>query len=196
MDYGDCLFFTVSPNERHSCLVLRLSRFRVNDPHIKYSSPIWRRLAQADFPSMEAKKRKVVEQCGKEAKQWTAGQSLSGKSEDMSIEVELPEYDMRSLATAQDPHALVEGYRLNIYLRLSTVFGVRMCPYCPQCKAHGFGCQDRFGSNMRPIPAFMEVSHDDCWVGFPRAYLGNLHTCISVGDRNVYLGKPVGPPSN
>ena len=22
--YGDCLFFTISPNEQHSCLVLRL----------------------------------------------------------------------------------------------------------------------------------------------------------------------------
>ena len=32
--YGDCMFFTVSPNEHHSGLVLRLSRFRQNDPYI------------------------------------------------------------------------------------------------------------------------------------------------------------------
>ena len=30
--YGDCIFFTISPNEQHSGLVLRLSRFRENDP--------------------------------------------------------------------------------------------------------------------------------------------------------------------
>ena len=30
--YGDCLFFTLSPNEQHSALVLRLSRIRKNDP--------------------------------------------------------------------------------------------------------------------------------------------------------------------
>ena len=30
--YGDCVFMTISPNEQHSALVLRLSRFRRNDP--------------------------------------------------------------------------------------------------------------------------------------------------------------------
>ena len=32
--YGDCVFITVSPNEQHSALVLRLSRFRANDPYV------------------------------------------------------------------------------------------------------------------------------------------------------------------
>lgn len=32
--YGDCLFFTVSPNEKHSFLTLRLSRFREHDPYV------------------------------------------------------------------------------------------------------------------------------------------------------------------
>ena len=35
VEYGDCLFATVSPNEQHSALVLRLSRYRQNDPHVK-----------------------------------------------------------------------------------------------------------------------------------------------------------------
>ena len=38
-----------------------------------------------------------------------------------------------------------------IMLRLATVLGVRMCPNCPRCNHCGFGCQDRFGSNMRPM---------------------------------------------
>ena len=35
--YGDCIFITVSPNEQHSALVLRLSRFRRNDPFVQHS---------------------------------------------------------------------------------------------------------------------------------------------------------------
>ena len=33
--YGDCLFYTMSPNEQHSAWVLRLSRYRSNDPCIQ-----------------------------------------------------------------------------------------------------------------------------------------------------------------
>ena len=34
VEYGDCLFLTVSPNEQRSALVLRLSRYRQKDPAI------------------------------------------------------------------------------------------------------------------------------------------------------------------
>ena len=44
VNYGDCLFFTISPNEKHSAFVLRLSRFRANDPYIKHTDPEWKRL--------------------------------------------------------------------------------------------------------------------------------------------------------
>ena len=49
--------------------------------------------------------------------------------------------------------AVVEAYRVEIMLRLVSVLGVRMCPHCPRCneKKGSFGCQDRFGSNMRPM---------------------------------------------
>ena len=33
--YGECLFMTISPSERHSGLVLRLSRYRRNDPIVQ-----------------------------------------------------------------------------------------------------------------------------------------------------------------
>ena len=69
----------------------------------------------------------------------------------MSVEIELPEYDLRALATARDPHAIVEGYRVHIYLRLGILTGVRMCPDCPKCNRYQFGCQDLFGSNMRTM---------------------------------------------
>ena len=144
--YGDCLFFTISPNEKHSCLVLRLSRFRLNDPHVKHNDALWRRLAMQDFPSMEAKRRKRHDK-----QDSRASSSWSGKQDEMSVEIELPEYDLRALATARDPDAIVEGYRVHIYLRLGVLTGVRMCPDCPRCNRYQFGCQDRFGSNMRPM---------------------------------------------
>ena len=34
--YGDCLFMTISPDEQHSALVLRLSRFRREDPLLQH----------------------------------------------------------------------------------------------------------------------------------------------------------------
>ena len=66
------------------------------------------------------------------------------------IEVELPEYDLRRAATAQDPHAVIEAYKVEIKFRLMILLGVRMCPNCPRCNFRGKGCQDKFGSNMRP----------------------------------------------
>ena len=121
--HGDCIFFTISPNEQHSALVLRLSRFRRNDPFLKYRDDATRRLASKDFPMLE----------------------------ESSIDIALPEYDLRRAATCRDPLAVVEGYRIETYLRLATVLGVRMCPHCPRCNLLGKGCQDRFGSNMRPM---------------------------------------------
>ena len=100
---------------------------------------------------MEDKRRRTSVASDPNAKQWRASAAMSGKRDDMSIDIELPEYDLRALATARDPHAVVEGYKVQIYLRLSTLMGVRMCPNCPACNAKGLGCQDRFGSNMRPM---------------------------------------------
>ena len=71
------------------------------------------------------------------------------------MEIDLPEYDLRKLATARDPLAVIEGFRVEIYLRLAAVLGVRMCPECPRCNDSGFGCQDRFGSNMRAMGGVM-----------------------------------------
>ncbi len=64
--------------------------------------------------------------------------------------IDFPEYDLRRAATARDPLAVIEGYKIEILLRLASVCGVRMCPDCPRCNANVFGCQDKFGSNMRP----------------------------------------------
>ena len=52
--YGDCIFFTVSPNEKHSALTLRLSRFRQNDPYVVHGADDVKKLSRRDFPLLEA----------------------------------------------------------------------------------------------------------------------------------------------
>ena len=59
--YGDCVFFTISPNEQHSALVLRLSRFRKNDPYVRHGEASWARLAGPAFPSLEEKRPRRTE---------------------------------------------------------------------------------------------------------------------------------------
>ena len=52
VNYGDCLFFTISPNEQHSALVLKLSRYRRNDPFLEYQDEDWKRLCGMDYPEL------------------------------------------------------------------------------------------------------------------------------------------------
>ena len=73
------------------------------------------------------------------------------KEGDADVSIELPEYDLRRLASARDPLAVVEGFRIHVFLRLAAVLGLRVCPQCPRCNAFRMGCQDKFGSNMRPM---------------------------------------------
>ena len=120
--FGDCIFFTISPNEQHSALVLRLSRFRENDPYVQAQDAAARRLARRDWPPLE-QARKKHRQCDPEI--------MSGgteQREDDAFTVDLPEYDLRRAATARDPHATVEGYRVEVLLRLAGVLGVRTRP--------------------------------------------------------------------
>ena len=60
-------------------------------------------------------------------------------ADDHSVSIDLPEYDLRRAATASDPLAVVEGYKIEVVLRLATILGVRMCPNCPRCNDGLFG---------------------------------------------------------
>ena len=142
--YGDCVFMTISPNEQHSALVLRLSRFRRNDPYVKYADIKTKHLASMKGPRLEAKRQKTIHFA-----QEAAMDELDETDRD-DIKVELPEYDLRRTATARDPLAVVYGYMIEVYLRLATLLGLRMCPNCPRCNRSSSGCQDKFGNNMRP----------------------------------------------
>ena len=115
--YGDCLFWTVSPNEQHSAMVLRLSRGREHDPFVLHGSHAHKLLAKSNFPLLESKRHK------------TEPPKRCSSTADETVVMEFPEYDLRRAATASDPLAVIEGYKVEILLRLATVFGVRMCPH-------------------------------------------------------------------
>ena len=137
---GDCIFLTVSPNEQHSALVLRLSRYRANDPSLNGEDDIQRGLRKflgAQVPSLEAP---AEEQRGK-------------RNDDMEYELPLPDYELRRVAAARDPLAVCDAYSVEVRLRFARLLGVRMCPMCPRCNEEGspHPCQDKFGSNMMPM---------------------------------------------
>jgi len=172
------LFFTISPNEKLSSWVLRISRYRKNDPFLQHADPIWSRLCGMDYPELAAKRRRTDNSISTTA---SACNTMHNCTEgDMEIEIDLPEYSMRQLATARDPLSVVEGHRLNVCLRLAWLLGVRMCPRCPQCNHYRWGCQDLLGSNMRPtggtlggVSAF-EVGNEHQQHGTPHAH-GQAH---------------------
>ena len=83
---------TISPNEQHSAMVLRLSRFRAEDPLLQHRSPEWKQLAGIDYPLLE--------------------QPREQQQKEEEVIIDLPECDLRRAAVARDPHAVVEGYKL------------------------------------------------------------------------------------
>ena len=132
--YGDGVFITISPSERHSGLVLRLLRKRANDPWLKYGDAdlkqTMRKLAREDEPLLEA--QRLGRECAA---------------------VELPEYKLRRQAMSNDVLCCVEAFQTLVRVVLATLLGIRMCPKCPHCNATDSQnpCQDQFGSNMQPL---------------------------------------------
>ena len=59
--YGDCIFFTISPNELHSALVLRLSRFRLKDPCVKFGDAALKKGATQTYPFLEEARKKAAD---------------------------------------------------------------------------------------------------------------------------------------
>ena len=118
--YGNGIFMTVSPGERHNYLAIRLSRYRKYDPYV-FGSSFAQWSAQTE-PSLEPK-------------------------EDDTFSVEVPGYDMRRLLLAQDPLAAVNAFMVQIRTILATILGIRMCPHCPHCARSEYPCQDACGSS-------------------------------------------------
>ena len=126
--YGNGIFMTVSPGERHNYLAIRLSRYRARDPYI----------ACTPENSGEA--------------HWIGAQmpSLEASSDDF-FDIHVPGYDLRRLIQARDPLAPALAFATQIRVQLAVLFGIRMCPDCPHCAESDLPCQDAFGSNAEAM---------------------------------------------
>ena len=123
--YGNGIFMTISPSERHNGLALRLSRYRRSDPLLDPTvAPGESRWIGPDQPR------------------------LSPADDD--IVVDLPEYDLRRLIRARDPLSVVDAFQVYMRMVLARLVGLRMCPECPHCNKGANPCQNRFGSNALP----------------------------------------------
>ena len=121
--YGNGIFMTVSPGERHNYLAIRLSRYRKLDPFMQNATEE-SKWAQKDAPRSEP--------------------DASGEDE---FHINIPGYDLRRLMLAQDPLAACNAFVVQIRVILATVLGIRMCPHCPHCASTDYPCQDAFGSS-------------------------------------------------
>lgn len=65
----------------------------------------------------------------------------------------IPDLPLRRKLLARDPLACVDGFRVTILLALRHLFGVRVCPFCPECnrQAKLRPCKDVFGSSATSI---------------------------------------------
>jgi len=126
--YGNGIFMTISPGERHNYLAIRLSRYRRLDPYITGS------------------------QEGASESSWIGNQDprLQAASDDL-FDIEVPGYDMRRLLLARDPLAAVLAFAVQVRGVLAPLFGIRMCPDCPHCSESDNPCQDAFGSNAEAM---------------------------------------------
>ena len=134
--YGVPVFVTFSPDEAHNLLMIRLSRTRRNDPAFaEGSDPIGKKYCGRCEPDV-------------------AGSKPSEDDVVLGVPIEdvagsLPSYDQRRGILARDSLACVDGFRMLIMVTYEYLFGMRVCPWCPDCNAcpSGRPCQDLFGSN-------------------------------------------------
>jgi len=153
VEYGDLVFFTVTPDRRHSALLFRLMRARVNDTGLLRDDDAtrWRRrFAGPDEPSLFT----------------IAPDDIGGSAEVRSdySQIDLPSVQEAIAMSARDPLSTVLHYDVAVRVLLAWVNGMRMCLHCPDCSAdHSFGlrhetaqqrvhmvpCQNKFGHNAR-----------------------------------------------
>lgn len=131
--YGTPLFITVSPDESHNVIMVRLSRTRRNDPVFQSGRANGLQYAcGADAPQMIVKEGDTILS--------VFAQGLLDK---------LPDYDARRQIIATDSLASVDGFRVMIQLTFRHLFGIFFCPKCPSCNHDNSDnpCQDLFRSN-------------------------------------------------
>ena len=153
--YGHVLFWTISPDRRHSTLLLHLMRSRRNDTYLQAASGNtvrdWRRqYAGPDTPSLYEEATVSID-----ASRFPSFPSVQ---------------DVMALS-ANDPLATILHYNACIKVSLPLLVGLRCCLHCPSCSKeqpfdYGYAsrpsgqrtqygacgqmpCQNKFGRNAR-----------------------------------------------
>ena len=128
--YGVPLFVTFTPDEAHQQLFVRMTRVRSCDP-VRAAS-IGQDFPAGDmfFPHLELQD----------------GIAMGPFEHEFTLPMSWAE---RREVLARDPLAAVDGFRVLTHLMLKHLFGVRVCPYCPDCNRFSGlePCQDLGSSN-------------------------------------------------
>ena len=125
--YGTPIFVTVTPDEGHQLLYIRLARHRQSDPVRLAESAIGQRAGDRQWP---------------------------GLTEDLDLQLPMecfemrhPNWEERRRILARDPLATVDGFRMMMLLVMRHLFGLNVCLNCPSCNCQAMPCQDVDGSN-------------------------------------------------
>ncbi len=154
--YGQPIFITFSPNEKDSALMLRFSRSREHDPVHKVEASS-RKFGGRKFPSLDTDfLRLSVEE----------------------LRAQLPSYDERRTILARDPLAAADGFRVLCEVAMESLFGVHVCPRCPDCNVNGsiHPCQDSYGSS---------ATHEGGIFGRVDALVGSIE-CQKAGSLHLH----------
>ena len=121
--FGDVLFFTATPDRRHSKLVWRLMRCRKNDVALLHddAAKAWRKkFAGPDVPKLYANDDEEFD-------------------EDVSFDLDvslfnnIPAVQEAIAMSARDPLSTVLHYDVYVRVILAYLAGLRMCLHCPRC---------------------------------------------------------------
>ena len=133
--YGLPVFMTFTPSERHSALMVRLSRYRRSDPAIRVANPDFARWPGYKSPSV---------------------QSCERPSEDAEEEYfKVPSYDLRKLMITRDSVCSVDAFNIIVRIVMAQLYGIRMCPDCLHGALSERPCMDIYGSNATPMGGSM-----------------------------------------
>ena len=151
--HGECVFVTVTPSQRHSSMILKLSRSRfadVGNSGQDSFATTRRRFASSTVPNIFS----------------TTNLTADPTGQILEKEIPLPDLVVRQKLLAQDPLAIVHHYLVFMYVVLPAIFGVRMCFHCPDCNADAddwgaaaqknqySACSDYMGYNMKFMGGF------------------------------------------
>ena len=127
--YGVPIFVTITPDEAHQLLYIRMSRTRSSDP-VRLAEPTLMQAAgDAAYPVL--------------------GSDFTCSVLIESLRASCPNWEQRRQILARDPLATIDGFRVLILLTMKHLFGVNVCLSCPLCNSSEASapCQDDAGSS-------------------------------------------------